>query len=148
MGSINRQILLGRLTADAEGRSIPNGGGTVANLKIVTHERYQDKSSGEWKEFSDYHRVSVFGQLAEEARNLKEGTEVYVEGRTRTRKYQQTGQDRYITEVVANVIFATGEESGREQGSRRPASAASRPATPAGNPAPASAGPEEDDAPF
>ncbi|MEX3960149.1 single-stranded DNA-binding protein [Trinickia sp. EG282A] len=147
MGSINKQILLGRLTADAEGRSIPNGGGTLANLKIVTQERYQDKVSGEWKEFSDYHRVAVFGQLAEEARDLKEGTEVYVEGRTRTRKYQQNGQDRYMTEVVANVLFATGAESGRERGAARPAPAASRPDATAGSVAPASGGPE-DDAPF
>ncbi|KVO15222.1 single-stranded DNA-binding protein [Burkholderia ubonensis] len=138
MGSINKQILLGRLTADAEGRSIPSGG-MVANLKIVTSERYQDKGSGDWKEFADNHRVSVFGALAEVARTLKKGTEVYVEGRTRTRKYQQAdGQDRYITEVVANVLFPTGEEAGREREAAQPSPAASRPAAMAGSPTAAS----------
>ncbi|MBR8085610.1 single-stranded DNA-binding protein [Burkholderia vietnamiensis] len=125
MGSINKQILLGRLTADAEGRSIPSGG-MVANLRLVTYERYQDKSSGDWKEFADYHRVSVFGPPAELARTLKKDTEVYVEGRTRTRKYKQDGQDRYITEVVANVIFPTGDADVREHGATQPSPAASR----------------------
>ncbi|NIF40121.1 single-stranded DNA-binding protein [Burkholderia sp. Tr-862] len=146
MGSINKQILLGRLTADAEGRSIPSGG-MVANLRLVTYERYQDKGSGDWKEFADYHRVSVFGPPAEVARNLKKGTEVYVEGRTRTRKYQQDGQDRYITEVVANVVFPTGEEAERQRDSTPPSPAASRPAATAGSPAAASDEPEIE-APF
>ncbi|SEI14608.1 single-stranded DNA-binding protein [Paraburkholderia hospita] len=145
MGSINKQILLGRLTANAEGRSLPNDSGTVANLKLVTHERYQDKGTGEWKEFADYHRVSVFGQLADEARNLKEGTEVYVEGRTRTRKYQQHGQDRYITEVVASVLFPTGAGEPARIPASSPAHA--RAGSPAITNAPGSnAG--DDDAPF
>lgn len=139
MGSINKQIILGRLTADAEGRSMP-GGGMVANLRIVTHERYQEKASGDWKEFADYHRVSVFGPSAELARALKKDTEVYVEGRTRTRKYQQDGQDRYITEVVANVIFPTGEAA-------QPSPAPARSAAPADGPA-AGADDPEIEAPF
>ncbi|KVD93040.1 hypothetical protein WS63_08385 [Burkholderia stagnalis] len=146
MGSINKQILVGRLTADAEGRSMPSGG-MVANLRIATYERYQEKGSGDWKEFADYHRVSVFGPPAELARTLKKDTEVYVEGRTRTRKYQQDGQDRYITEVVANVIFPTGEADVREHGATQPTPASSRSAAPASSPAARSDEPEIE-APF
>lgn len=147
MGSINKQILLGRLTADAEGRSIPSGG-MVANIKLATYERYQEKGSGDWKEFADNHRVSVFGPLAEMARTLKKGTEVYVEGRTRTRKYQQAdGQDRYITEVVANVLFPTGEAVGRERETALPSPAPSRSTAPADAPAVGAADPEIE-APF
>ncbi|SEU40254.1 single-strand DNA-binding protein [Burkholderia cepacia] len=146
MGSINKQIILGRLTADAEGRSMPSGG-MVANLRLVTYERYQEKGSGDWKEFADYHRVSVFGPPAELARTLKKDTEVYVEGRTRTRKYQQDGQDRYITEVVANVIFPTGETAGREREPAQPSPAPSRSTAPADGPAVGAADPEIE-APF
>ncbi|NRF83826.1 single-stranded DNA-binding protein [Burkholderia gladioli] len=147
MGSINKQILLGRLTADAEGRSMPSGD-MVANLRVVTYERYQEKGSGDWKEFADYHRVSVFGPPAELARTLKKDTEVYVEGRTRTRKYQQhDGQDRYITEVVANVIFPTGETSGREREATQPSLAHSRSTAAADSPAVGAEDPEIE-APF
>lgn len=122
-------------------------GGMVANLRIVTYERYQEKGSGDWKEFADYHRISVFGPPAELARTLKKDTEVYVEGRTRTRKYQQDGQDRYITEVVANVLFPTGAEAGREGDAAQPSPASSRPAATASSPAAASDEPENE-APF
>ncbi|TES96170.1 single-stranded DNA-binding protein [Burkholderia cepacia] len=146
MGSINKQIILGRLTADAEGRSMP-GGGMVANLRIVTYERYQERASGDWKEFADYHRVSVFGAPAELARTLKKDTEVYVEGRTRTRKYQQDGQDRYITEVVANVIFPTGEAADREREAAQPSPAPSR-STASANGQAVGGGDPEIEAPF
>ncbi len=136
MTTVNKQILLGRLTADAEGRSMPNSSDMVANLRLVTYDRFVDrKNNNEPREIAEYHRVAVFGRLAEEARNLKEGTEVYVEGRSRTRKYQQQGQDRYITELVASVLFATGQSgnaSADNAQAARPASAApARVATPA-----------------
>jgi len=123
-------------------------GDMVANLRVVTYERYQEKGSGDWKEFADYHRVSVFGPPAELARTLKKDTEVYVEGRTRTRKYQQhDGQDRYITEVVANVIFPTGETSGREREATQPSLAHSRSTAAADSPAVGAEDPEIE-APF
>jgi len=104
MPYVNKVILVGELSADAEGRSRPNSTDVVANLRVQTRERFPDRATGETREVSDYHRVVVFGRLAEQARSLKKGTFVSVEGRIRTRKYQVDGQDRYITEVNADKL--------------------------------------------
>lgn len=119
MGSINRQLLLGTVATDAVGRSMP-GGGMVANFRLKTVEEVD--RNGEKKEFAEFHNVVVYGPKAESAREFKQGEEVYVEGRTKTRKYQHDGQDRYITEVVAFTVFRTGEQAGGQ----RPSAAASR----------------------
>jgi single-strand DNA-binding protein len=102
---VNKVILVGELSADAEGRSRPNSTDVIANLRVETRERFPDRATGERREVSDYHRVVVFGRLAELARSLKKGTWVSVEGRSRTRKYQANdGTDRYITEINADKL--------------------------------------------
>jgi single-strand DNA-binding protein len=105
MPYVNKVILVGELSADAEGRSRPNSTDVIANLRVETRERFPDRVTGEMREVSDYHRVVVFGRLAEQARSLKKGTWVSVEGRSRTRKYQANdGSDRYITEINAEKL--------------------------------------------
>lgn len=105
MPYVNKVILVGELSADAESRSRPNSTDVIANLRVETRERFPDRATSEMREVSDYHRVVVFGRLAEQARSLKKGTWVSVEGRSRTRKYQANdGSDRYITEVNADKL--------------------------------------------
>lgn len=101
-GSVNKQIILGNLGADPEIRSFQNGG-RVANLRIATSESWKDRNTGERKEQTDWHTVAVFGDglVGVVERFLKKGSKVYVEGKSRTRKWSdQNGQDRYSTECV------------------------------------------------
>ena len=101
MSGVNKVIILGNLCKDPEVRFMPNGGG-VANMTIATSERWKDKQTGEQKEKSEFHRVVMFGKLAEIAGEyLKKGSKVYIEGQLQTRKWQnQQGQDQYATEIV------------------------------------------------
>ena len=101
---VNKVILVGNLGQDPEVRYMPNGG-AVANITLATSESWRDKQTGENKEITDWHRVVLFGKLAEVAGEyLRKGSQVYIEGQLRTRKWQdQGGQDRYTTEVVVNV---------------------------------------------
>ncbi|CAM3178823.1 single-stranded DNA-binding protein [Paracoccus nototheniae] len=101
-GSVNKVIIVGNLGQDPEVRSFPNGG-KVVNLRIATSETWKDKNSGERQERTQWHSVAIFseplGRIAEQY--LKKGSKVYVEGQLETRKWQdQSGQDRYSTEVV------------------------------------------------
>jgi len=100
-GSVNKVILIGNLGRDPEVRTMQNGG-KVANLSLATSESWRDKASGERKERTEWHRVVIFGNLAEIAEKyLKKGSKVYVCGSLQTRKWQdKDGQDRYSTEVV------------------------------------------------
>ena len=101
-GSVNKVILVGNLGRDPEVRSFPNGG-KVVNLRIATSETWKDRTSGERKERTEWHSVAIFNEnLARIAEQyLKKGSKVYVEGQLETRKWQdQSGQDRYTTEVV------------------------------------------------
>ncbi|MGL4859609.1 MAG: single-stranded DNA-binding protein [Enterobacteriaceae bacterium] len=101
---VNKVILLGHLGQDPEVRYMPNGG-AVANLNLATSESWRDKQTGEMREKTEWHRVSIFGKLAEVAGEyLRKGSQVYIEGQLQTRKWQdQNGQDRYTTEVVVNI---------------------------------------------
>ncbi|MCR3756079.1 MAG: ssDNA-binding protein [Sodalis sp. Psp] len=101
---INKVILVGNLGQDPEVRYMPNGG-AVANITLATSESWRDKQTGETKEKTEWHRVVLFGKLAEVAGEyLRKGSQVYIEGALQTRKWQdQSGQDRYTTEVVVNV---------------------------------------------
>lgn len=101
---VNKVILVGNLGQDPEVRYMPNGG-AVANLSIATSETWRDKQTGEAREKTEWHRVVIFGKLAEVAGEyLKKGSQVYIEGQLQTRKWQdQSGQDRYTTEVVVNI---------------------------------------------
>ena len=101
-GSVNKVIIVGNLGRDPEVRSFQNGG-KVVNLRIATSETWRDKSSGERKERTEWHSVAIFNEnIAKVAEQyLKKGSKVYVEGQLETRKWQdQSGQDRYTTEVV------------------------------------------------
>lgn len=101
-GSVNKVILIGRLGADPESRSFQNGG-KVVNLRIATSETWRDRNTGERKERTEWHSVAIFSEpLAKIAEQyLRKGSSVYIEGQLETRKWQdQSGQDRYSTEVV------------------------------------------------
>lgn len=101
---VSKVILIGHLGQDPEIRYMPNGG-AVANITLATSESWRDKQSGEMREKTEWHRVVIFGKLAEVAGEyLKKGSQVYIEGSLQTRKWtDQSGQDRYTTEVVVNI---------------------------------------------
>ncbi|HEM7189670.1 TPA: single-stranded DNA-binding protein [Providencia rettgeri] len=122
---VNKCILIGNLGQDPEIRYMPNGG-AVANLTLATSESWRDKQSGEMREKTEWHRVVIFGKLAEVAGEyLKKGSQVYIEGSLQTRKWQdQSGQDRYTTEVVVNIggtMKMLGDNGGNQAGSQQPA---------------------------
>jgi single-strand DNA-binding protein len=110
---INKVILIGHLGQDPETRAMPSGS-AVANLRVATTESWRDKQSGETKEATEWHNVALFGRTAEvAAQYLRKGSQVYIEGRLRTRKWQdKQGVDRYTTEVVANDMQMLGGRSG------------------------------------
>ena len=101
---INKVILIGNLGQDPEVRYMPNGG-AVANITLATSESWRDKNTGEMKEKTEWHRIVLFGKLAEIAREyLRKGSQVYIEGTLQTRKWQdQNGIDRYTTEIIVNI---------------------------------------------
>lgn len=117
MASVNKVILVGNLGADPEVRYMPSGD-AAANVRLATTDRYKDKQSGEFKEATEWHRVTFFGKLAEIAgQYLKKGSPVYIEGRIRTRKWQdQSGQDRYSSEIVADQMQMLGGRQGGQSG--------------------------------
>jgi single-strand DNA-binding protein len=133
---INKVILIGNLGADPETRAMPSGT-TVANLRVATSESWRDKQTGEQQERTEWHRVALFGRLAEVAGEyLRKGSQVYIEGSLRTRKWQdKQGNERYSTEIVGNELQMLGGRGGTgagagagagaaEQGGRSSASAA------------------------
>lgn len=156
MASVNKVILVGNLGRDPEMRTFPSGD-QVANVTIATTDRWRDKNTGENKEATEWHRVVFNGRLAEiVGQYLRKGSQVYVEGSLRTRKWtdQATGQERYATEIRADTMQMLGSRQGggQQQGGygdegygessyeaprRAPAPAAARPAAPAARPAPA-----------
>lgn len=115
---VNKVILVGNLGQDPEIRYMPNGG-AVANISLATSESWRDKQTGENREVTEWHRVVLFGKLAEVAGEyLRKGSQVYIEGQLRTRKWQdQSGQDKYSTEVVVNVGGTLQMLGGRAQNS-------------------------------
>lgn len=110
---INKVILVGNLGQDPETRSTP-GGTTVTNIRVATSESWRDKQSGEMKEQTEWHTVVMWGRLGEIAGEyLKKGSQVYIEGRLRTRKWQdRQGGDRYTTEIVASEMQMLGGRGG------------------------------------
>lgn len=106
---INKVILIGHLGADPETRAMPSGM-TVANLRLATTESWKDKQSGEQQERTEWHNVALFGRLGEiAAEYLRKGSQVYIEGRLRTRKWQdKDGRDRYTTEIVGSDMQMLG----------------------------------------
>jgi len=114
---INKVILIGNLGADPETRAMPSGT-TVANLRIATSESWRDKQSGEQQERTEWHRVALFGRLAEiAAEYLRKGSQVYIEGSLRTRKWQdKQGNERYSTEIIGNEMQMLGGRGGAAAG--------------------------------
>lgn len=110
MASVNKLILVGNLGRDPEVRYSPDGA-AVCNVSIATTSQWKDRNTGEKREETEWHRVTFYGKLAEIAGEyLKKGRSVYVEGRIKTRKYQdkETGADRYSTEVIADQMQMLG----------------------------------------
>ena len=174
MASVNKVIIVGNLGRDPETRYMPSGD-AVTNITVATTDRYKDKQSGEMKEATEWHRISFFGKLAEIAgQYLKKGSQVYVEGSLRTRKYtDKDGVEKFATEIRADTMQMLGSRQGmggggsgedggysRESsggggggGYSRPAAPAQRPAAapaarPAAAPAPSGFDDMDDDIPF
>ena len=105
MRGVNKVIIIGNLGADPEARQF-NNGGNVTNISVATSEQWTDKQSGEKREATEWHRVSLFNRLGEiAAQYLRKGSKVYIEGSLRTRKYQAPdGSDRYATEIRADQM--------------------------------------------
>ncbi|MBA2413159.1 MAG: single-stranded DNA-binding protein [Pseudomonadota bacterium] len=113
MASVNKVILIGNLGRDPETRYTADGA-AVTNITIATSDKWKDKATGEMKEATEWHKIAFFGRLAEVAGEyLKKGRPVYVEGKLRTRKWQdKEGQDRYTTEVIGDVMQMLGSREG------------------------------------
>ena len=110
---INKVILVGNLGKDPETRYMPSGS-AVTNLTLATSESWKDKQTGENQERTEWHKVAMFGKLAEiAAEYLRKGSQVYVEGKLRTRKWQdKEGKDRWTTEIVADEMHMLGGKGG------------------------------------
>ena len=124
MASVNKVIIVGNLGKDPETRYMPNGD-AATNITVATTDSWKDKATGEKREATEWHRISFFGKLAEIAgQYLKKGSQVYVEGSLRTRKWQdKDGQDRYTTEIRADAMQMLGGKQDGEQRQERPAPA-------------------------
>ncbi len=140
---INKVILVGNLGADPDTRYMPSGG-AVTNLSVATSESWKDKQTGEQKERTEWHKVAMFGRLAEiSAEYLRKGSQVYIEGRIRTRKWQdKDGNDRWTTEIIADEMQMLG---GRGGGAPARGDSYSQPAAPQKAPEPDDF---DDDIPF
>lgn len=114
---VNKVILVGNLGQDPDVRYMPSGG-AVANFTLATSESWRDKATGEQKEQTEWHRVVLFGKLAEVAGEyLRKGSQVYIEGQLRTRKWtDQSGAEKYTTEIVVNVGGVMQMLGGRQAG--------------------------------
>jgi single-strand DNA-binding protein len=131
MASVNKVILIGNLGRDPETRYMPDGG-AITNISVATTDVWKDKQ-GEKQEKTEWHRVAFFGKLAEIAGEyLKKGSQVYVEGRLQTRKWQdKEGVDKYTTEIVADRMQMLGSRQGMGGGADREASGPDREGAPA-----------------
>ena len=115
---INKVIIVGNLGGDPETRYMPSGA-AVTNLTVATNESWKDKQTGEQKERTEWHKVAMFNRLAEiAAEYLRKGSQVYIEGKLRTRKWQdQNGNDRWTTEIIADEMQMLGGRGGGGGGS-------------------------------
>lgn len=151
---INKVILVGNLGNDPDARYMPSGG-AVTNLSIATSESWKDKESGEMVDRTEWHRVVLFNRLGEiAAQYLRKGAKVYIEGKLRTRKWQdKNGQDRYTTEIVADNLQmldsrGAGADMGASQNDFAPPPQAPSQSGPATPPPAAVSNDFDDDIPF
>ena len=152
MASVNKVILVGNLGADPETR-YTQGGDAVCSIRLATTDSYKDKNSGEKREITEWHRVVFYRKLAEIAgQYLKKGSQVYIEGRIKTRKWQdKDGQDRYTTEIEADTMQMLGGrgQGGDSAGAPAPRQQGNGGGGPARRPAPSGGMNDfEDDIPF
>ena len=112
---VNKVIIVGNLGNDPDTKYMPSGS-AVTNLSVATNESWKDKQTGEQKDRTEWHRVAMFGRLAEiAAEYLRKGSQVYIEGKLRTRKWQdQQGNDRYSTEIIADEMQMLGGRGGAQ----------------------------------
>ena len=124
MASVNKVIIVGNVGRDPETRYMPSGD-AVTNISVATSDRYKDKQTGEMKENTEWHRIAFFGKLAEiVAEYVKKGSQIYIEGRLQTRKWQdKEGKDRYTTEIVADRMQMLGSRGGGSESMGQPRSA-------------------------
>ena len=141
---LNRVILIGHLGSDPETRFMPSGG-AVTNVRLATSESWKDKNTGEQQDRTEWHNVAFFGRLAEIAGEyLRKGSQVFVEGRLRTRKWQdRDGNDRYTTEIIASEMLMLGGRAGAGAPAK-----SSEMGAPAGGPAEIPSDEFDDDIPF
>jgi len=161
MASLNKVTLIGNLGKDPEVRYMPNGE-AATEVTIATTESWKDKNTGEQKDATEWHRVKFYRRLAEIAgQYLKKGSQVYVEGKLQTRKWQdKDGQDRYTTEIIASEMKMLGKREGMGDSSAAPsaratyapppsaAASSSTSSSASSPPAPSGFGDFEDDIPF
>ena len=159
MASVNKVIIVGNLGADPETRYLPSGD-AVTSIRVATTDRYKDKQSGEMREATEWHSISFFGKLAEIAgQYLKKGSQVYVEGSLRTRKYtDKNGVEKYATDIRADTMQMLGSRQGMGGegggagggGYSRPAQRPAAAPAAVAKPAPAASGFDDldDDIPF
>ena len=152
MAGVNKAIIVGNLGRDPEIRYSANGN-AFASISIATSERWKDKNTGEQQEKTEWHRVKLFGKLAELAGEyLKKGSQVYIEGRLQTTKYQdKEGVDRWSTDIVArDMTFLGGRSGGDSQGGPPPdySQAEAAPASGSGSGSGGQDGDFDDDIPF
>ncbi len=144
---INKVIIVGNLGNDPDTKYMPSGS-AVTNLTVATNESWKDKASGEQKERTEWHKVAMFGRLAEiSAEYLRKGSQVYIEGKLRTRKWQdKQGNDRYSTEIIADEMQMLGGRTGGGAPAMGGPPQSSPP--PQGSPAPSGGDDFDDDIPF
>ncbi|MCH7821424.1 MAG: single-stranded DNA-binding protein [Proteobacteria bacterium] len=143
---INKVILVGNLGADPETRYMPSGS-AVTNITVATNESWKDKQTGEQKDRTEWHKVAMFNRLAEVAAEyLRKGSQVYIEGKLRTRKWQdRDGNDRYTTEIIADEMQMLG---GRGGGGSAPMDSSSSSASSVSEPPKPGPDDFDDDIPF
>jgi len=148
MASVNKVIIVGNIGRDPETRYLPSGD-AITNISVATSDRYKDKATGEMKETTEWHRITFFGKLAEfSAQYLKKGSQVYVEGKLRTRKYtDQAGVEKYATDIIADSMQMLGGKMNDSSGAM-PASSAPRERAEPSKTASSSLGEMDDDIPF
>lgn len=152
MASLNKVLLIGNLGADPETR-YTTGGDAVCNIRLATKDTWRDKASGEQRESTEWHRVVLYRRLGEIAgQYLKKGSSVYIEGRIKTRKWQnKDGQDQYTTEIEATelkMLGSRGDQSAPSDSTFAPASKPRGNATSTSNRPPANVADLDDDIPF
>lgn len=145
--SVNKVILLGSVGKDPEVRMV--GEAKVATFSVATNEKYKDSKSGEWKENTEWHNIVCWRNTAELAEKyIKKGTQLFIEGKLRTRSWDKDGEKRYVTEIVADSIQLLGKKEGSDSPAPAPTQQQRKPLYQQTTPMPAAGEPDDSDLPF